>query len=308
MNKIRKIVKDPIYYLIVLLGKCLPDNLLCNKFYLKILYRNRLKKNLNLNNPKAFNEKIQWLKLYDRKPEYTKMVDKYEVKEYVKNLIGEQHIIDTLGVYDSFKDINFSELPNKFVFKCTHDSGGVVICKDKKNLDMKDTEKKFKKLLKRNYFYNTREFPYKNVKPRIIVEPFMSDNRNEDLLDYKFMCFNGKVKCSFVCSERRSKQGLAVDFFDNDWKHLPFRRRYRNLNREIKKPNNLNKMIEMAEKLSKGITFVRVDFYEINNDVYFGEMTFYPGSGLEEFIPEEWDYKFGEWINLPKERINDGKN
>ena len=173
---------------------------------------------------------------------------------------------------------------------------------------MKDTEKKFKKLLKRNYFYNTRELPYKNVKPRIIVEPFMSDNRNEDLLDYKFMCFNGKVKCSFVCSERRSKQGLAVDFFDNDWKHLPFRRRYRNLNREIKKPNNLKKMIEMAEKLSKGITFVRVDFYEINNDVYFGEMTFYPGSGLEEFIPEEWDYKFGEWINLPKERINNGKN
>lgn len=301
-------MKDPIYYLIVLLGKCLPDNLLCNKFYLKILYRNRLKKNLDLNNPKAFNEKIQWLKLYDRKPEYTKMVDKYEVKEYVKNLIGEQHIIDTLGVYDSFKDINFSELPNKFVLKCTHDSGGVVICKDKNNLDMKDTEKKFKKLLKRNYFYNTREFPYKNVKPRIIVEPFMNDNRNEDLLDYKFMCFNGKVKCSFVCSERRSKQGLAVDFFDNDWKHLPFRRRYRNLNREITKPNNLNKMIEMAEKLSKGITFVRVDFYEINNDIYFGEMTFYPGSGLEEFIPEEWDYKLGEWINLPKERINDGKN
>ncbi len=305
MKKLKEILKNPVYYLIKLIGKCLPDNLSCNKFYLKILYRNKFKNKLDIEDPKTFNEKIQWLKLYDRNPEYTKMVDKYEVKKYVKNLIGEEYIIDTLGIYDTFDDIDFSKLPDKFVLKCTHDSGGVVVCKDKETIDVKKCRKKFKKLLRRNYFYNGREFPYKNVKPRIIVEPFMSDGINEDLLDYKFMCFNGKVKCSFVCSERRSEKGLAVDFFDNNWNHLPFERHYRNLGKEIKKPDNLEKMIALAEKLSKGTSFVRVDFYDINGNIYFGEMTFYPGSGLEEFNPEDWDYKLGELITIKRDDENE---
>lgn len=289
-------------YFIFFIGRFIKGNIEKDKKYLKILYKYRMKKKLNIDNPQTFNEKLQWLKLYDRNPEHIKMVDKYEAKEYVKNIIGEQYIIKTLGIYNSFDEIDFSKLPNQFVIKCTHDSGGVVICKNKDELDIKKVRKKINHCLKRNYFYNTREWPYKNIKPRILIEEYKNDNVNEDLLDYKLMCFNGRVKCSFVCSERQSKKGLAIDFFDDNWNHMPFERHYRNLGKEIKKPKNFDKMIELAEKLSKDIKFVRVDFYEINGKIYFGEMTFFPGSGFEEFTPEKWDYELGKLIELPNER------
>ena len=193
-----------------------------DELYLKMMYWIRLNKKLNLDNPKGFNEKLQWLKLYDRQEKYTKMVDKYEAKKYVSNIIGEEYIIPTIGIYENFDEINFDELPNKFVMKCTHDSGGIVICRDKKNFDINIAKKKINKCLKTNYYYPGREWPYKNVKPRIIIEKYMEEKNFTQLNDYKFMCFDGKVKCCFVCSERDNKnEGLAVTFFDENWEKMP---------------------------------------------------------------------------------------
>lgn len=270
----------------------LPDRL-----FLKINYRFMLGRKLNLNNPKTFNEKLQWLKLHDRKSIYTTMVDKYEAKKYVSGIIGEDFIIPSLGVYDGFDDINFDKLPKQFVIKCTHDSGGLVVVKDKTKLDTISARKKINKSLKRNYYYHSREWPYKNVKPRIIIEEYMEDKKDRELIDYKVMCFGGKAKMIFTCTERFG-DGLKVTFFDLNWKRLPFTRHYPASEKEIKKPKNLKRMIELSEKLSTGIPFVRIDWYEINGKLYFGEYTFYPGSGLEEFSPEEWDRKLGDLINL----------
>lgn len=270
-----------------------------DELYLKMMYWIRLNKKLNLDNPKGFNEKLQWLKLYDRQEKYTKMVDKYEAKKYVSNIIGEEYIIPTIGIYENFDEINFDELPNKFVMKCTHDSGGIVICRDKKNFDINIAKKKINKCLKTNYYYPGREWPYKNVKPRIIIEKYMEEKNFTQLNDYKFMCFDGKVKCCFVCSERDNKnEGLAVTFFDENWEKMPFIRHYRNSSKKIDKPKKFDLMVKLAEKLSKTIPFVRVDFYEIGGKVYFGELTFYPGSGFEEFKPDEWDEKIGDWITV----------
>jgi len=275
--------------------------------FLKLKYRETINKKLNLNNPKGFNEKIQWLKLNDRRPEYIKMVDKYEVKKYVSELIGNEHIIPTIGIYNKFTDINIKELPNQFVIKCTHDSGSTIVCKNKEEFDFKVAEKKINKALKVNYYRLAREWPYKNIKPRIIVEQYMEEEGKKDLTDYKFMCFNGKVKCSFVCLNRNTKGGLNVDFYDLNWNKMPFERHYKNSDIILKKPKNYEKMIKLAEKLARNIPFVRVDFYEIKNRIYFGELTFYPGAGFEEFNPEEYDEILGSWINLPakKEKKNE---
>lgn len=272
---------------------------LSDKLFLKIQYYYRLNKKLNLNQPKTFNEKLQWLKLYDKNELYTKMVDKYECKEYVTNIIGKDYIIPTLGVYNSFEEINFKKLPNQFVIKCTHDSGGLVICKNKKELDINKSKKKINKSLKRNFYNYAKEWPYKNVKPRIITEKYMEDKNNNGLTDYKVMCFNGVPKMIFTCTERYDESGLKVTFFDNDWNKLPFERHYPASEKIIEKPHNLKKMLELSKKLSKNIPFVRIDWYEINNKLYFGELTFFPGAGYEEFTPEEWDYKLGDMIRLP---------
>lgn len=242
---------------------------------------------------------MQWLKLYDRKPEYTKLVDKYEVRKYIAKTIGEQYLIPLLGVYDSFDDIDFDKLPNQFVLKPNHTSGDIYICKDKSTIDFNELRKKVNKWLKREYYWLHREWPYKNVKPRIICEKYMVDESGKELKDYKFMCFNGEVKCLFVCLNRYSPSGLNVDFYDMDWKPMPFERHYRSSGTIIPKPKNFHKMVRFAEKLSKDIPFVRVDFYEANDQLYFGELTFYPGSGFEEFTPESYDYLLGSWIELP---------
>ena len=274
------------------IGPFLPD-----KLYLKIQFRTIMGKKLNLKNPKTFNEKLQWLKLYDRKPEYTIMVDKYLVKDYVAKKIGKEYIVPTLGVWDSPDEIDFEKLPEKFVLKCNHNSGtGVCICKDKAKLDIEKAKSELRKGLNQDFYLFGREWPYKNVPRKIIAEQYLKNDAGTDLNDYKLMCFNGKVKCSFVCSERSEK--LKVTFFDNDWKRLPFERHYPASEKEIPKPFNFNKMIELAETLSKDIPFVRVDFYEISGKIYFGELTFYPGCGYEEFTPEEWDEKLGSWIKL----------
>lgn len=266
--------------------------------FLKKEYYLAMGKTLNLNTPKTFNEKLQWLKLYNREPQYTMMVDKYAVKQYVANKIGSQYIIPTLGVWNHFDEIDFDELPNQFVLKCTHDSGGIVICKDKLKLDKRAAKQKLEYYLKRKYYYVHREWPYKNVKPRIIAEKYMSNDNGEDLNDYKLMCFNGQVKATFVCSDRFSEDGLKVTFYDTNWKRMPFERHYPASKTDIARPNTYDEMLILAEKLAFQIPFVRVDFYEVHGRVYFGELTFFPGSGYEEFTPEEWDKKLGDWINL----------
>ena len=268
--------------------------------FLKRKFKARLGYELDLKNPQTFNEKLQWLKLHDQKPEYTKMVDKYEVKKYVASIIGEEYIISTLGVWDRFDDIDFSKLPDQFVLKCTHDSGGIIICKDKSKLDIQTAKKKINNSLKRNYYYVGREWPYKDVKPRIISEPYLTNVLETELKDYKFMVFNGEVKCSFVVSNRFQPDGIKVTFFDMDWEKMPFERHYPRSQEPLDKPQNYSKMISLAEALSKNIPFVRVDFYEVQGNIYFGEMTFYPGSGFEEFTPSEWDKTLGDWIRLPE--------
>lgn len=269
-----------------------------DELFLRIKYWACLGKKLNLDNPKTFNEKLQWLKINDRKPEYSIMVDKYEIKKVVGDKIGEQYIIPTLGVWDRFEDIDFEEMPEQFVLKCTHDSGGIAICLDKKNFDIEKARRKINRSLKKNYYNQSREWPYKNVKPRIIAEQYIEDTATKELRDYKIMCFNGKAKCSFVCTDRYSSDGLKVTFFDRNWNKMPFERHYPSSDIAIEQPQNYSLMIEIAEKLSSNIPFSRIDFYEVNGKVYFGEITFYPGSGFEEFTPINWDYTLGEWLKI----------
>lgn len=274
--------------------------IISDRSFVKYKFRISMGYPLNLDNPKTFNEKLQWLKLNDRKPEYTYMVDKVEVKKMIASFIGEQHIIPTIAVYNRAEDVNFASLPDQFVIKTTHDSGGVIICHNKDSLDISEVIKKLKKRLSRNCFWYNREWPYKNVRPRIIVEKLIGEEGTE-LKDYKFMCYNGKCKNLFVCSGRGNND-LRVDFFDTKWHHLPFQRKYPNADNAIQMPDNLEEMINLSESIAKIIDcpFVRVDLYSIKGNVYFGELTFYPGSGLEWFNPKEWDERLGELICLPK--------
>lgn len=283
-----------------------------DKFFLMYTYRKVFGEKLDLRNPQSFNEKLQWLKLYNRKPIYTIMVDKYEAKKYVSNIIGDKYVIPTLGVWKHFDDIDFKVLPDQFVLKCTHDSGGIVICKDKANFDTDNAKEKIEKCLKRNFYWVSREWPYKNVKPRVIAEKYMINSKNIcsnnilqkdniDLLDYKIFCFNGEPKIILVCSERFSQEGYKADYYDLQWNHLPVRiATHDNSSKEISKPKRLSQMLHLSKALSAGIPFIRVDFYEINEKIYFGELTFFPASGFEAFEPEEWDYRLGKWIQLPE--------
>ncbi len=277
--------------------------ILSDKTYLKICFRLKMNKKLDLKNPQTYNEKLQWLKLYDRKQEYSILVDKYDVKNKVASIIGEEYIIPTLGVWDRFSDIDFDALPNQFVLKCTHDSGGLVICKDKAKFDIEKAKKKIEKSLKGNYYWHGREWPYKSVKPRIIAEKFMEDDKTGELRDYKFFCFDGDVKCVFIATDRQSdKEETKFDFFDMEFNHLPFTNGHPNAKFAPSKPEQFELMKTLACKLSVGIPQSRVDFYEVNGKVYFGEITFFHWSGMKRFEPHEWDYTFGSWIKLPNKK------
>ncbi len=282
------------------LYKSMPDKEVLNN-----LYYYKFKQNIDWSYPKTFNEKMQWLKLYDRNPIYSTMVDKYEVKNYVASIIGEEYIIPTIGVYDSFNEIDFKKMPNKFVIKCTHDSGGLVICHDKSKFNKRKAKKKIEKSLKTNYYYKSREWPYKNVKPRIIVEKYIEDKHIKELRDYKFFCFNGKPKIMYI-SDNSHRDNQHCCFFDINYNKLNIKRKdYKEFEQNIEKPHNFNKMIEFSKKLSKNIPHVRVDWYEINNKLYFGELTFYTCSGFIPFETEEWNYKMGEMLELPEKKISD---
>lgn len=269
--------------------------------YLKRAFKLKLGYALNLENPKTYNEKLQWLKLYDRRPKYTEMVDKYEAKRYVAERIGEQYIIPTLGVWDKFADIDFDALPEQFVLKCTHDCGGLVICRDKKAFDREVAERKINACLSRNYYWQWREWPYKNVKPRIIAEQYMEDTKTAELRDYKFFAFDSVVRAVFIASDRQKEdEETKFDFFDADFNHLPVINGHPNADVLPQKPERFEEMLMLASKLSAGIPHVRVDFYEVDGRVYFGELTLYHWSGLTPFKPKEWDEIFGSWIQLPE--------
>lgn len=269
--------------------------------YLKFTYQMRTGLKLNLKNPRLFNEKLQWLKLYDRNPEYTRMVDKYEVKIYMADKIGKQYIIPTLGVWDRFDDIDFDALPEQFVLKCTHDSGGLVICKDKSKLDRQFAREKIEKSLMTNYYLSGREWPYKSVKHRIIAEPYMEDSQEKELRDYKFFCFDGYVDNVMLAMDRSSGD-TKFYFFNKNWELMRLNIRGKNAPKDftLPKPNGIDEMFEMASELSKGIPFVRVDLYYCNGHIYFGEMTFFPQSGFDaNLLPETDDY-LGKLIDLDK--------
>lgn len=254
--------------------------------------------------PQTYSEKLQWLKVFYHDPLWTKLVDKYEVKDYVANKIGEEFIIPTLGVWDCFDDIDFDKLPRQFVLKCTHDSGGLVICKDKGQLDLKSARRKISKSLAFNYYWRNREWPYKNVKPRIIAEKYMEDSKTEELRDYKFFAFDGVVKALFIASDRNKKgEEVKFDYFDENFNHLDLKQVHPMSNKQIEKPINFEKMKELASIISKGLPETRCDFYEVDGKIYFGEITFFHHGGLVPFHPACWDKTFGSWIKLPEEKM-----
>lgn len=268
--------------------------------YLKLKFKKEMGRSLDLKNPLTFNEKLQWLKLYNRNPLYTTLVDKYAVKQYMSKLIGEQYIIPTLGVWENFEDIDFDKLPNQFVLKCTHDSGSYVVCRDKSKLNIDEARKKLAIALKKNYYYPGREWPYKNVPPRIIAEQYIED-RNGALIDYKFSCFDGYVDCVMACLDRHLND-TKFYFFDKEWnlKRLNIRGKNAPADFTIPKPSCMDQMFDIAAKLSEKIPYVRVDLFECDGKIYFGEMTFYPDSGFDANLLPETDKYFGQLIDLSK--------
>lgn len=294
----KKMSKEAPILLLDRVAVLIPDAL-----FIKLKFRATMGYWPDLKKPKTFSEKLQWLKLYDRKPEYTTMVDKAEAKKWVAERIGEEYIIPTIGVWDSVEEVDWDILPNQFVMKCTHDSGGIVICKDKKSLDIDDAKKTLKRFQHRRYFYQNREWPYKNVKPRIIAEQYIEPRPNvKDLTDYKWYCFNGEPKYCQVIQDRSTNE--TIDFFDTEWNHQEFI----GLNtaagpaaEQPTRPANLDIQIQIARELSKDMTFSRIDLYETNENEYFGEITFYPASGFGLFAPDQYNEILGKMISLPGE-------
>lgn len=278
--------------------------ILSDKFLIKYRFKKVFEKDLNLKNPQTFNEKMQWLKIHDRKKIYTTMVDKYEAKSFVAEKIGNEYIIPTLGIYKKWKEIDFSKLPNQFVIKCTHDSGSVVICKDKKTFNIEEAKKKIEEHLKINYYYLGREWPYKNAKKRIIIEEYLQGDNSPKQFD--FFCFNGKAKFCFAMYEEAHEQNDEgdIDFLNIDFK--PFQKKFieyiENEEKTKTKPKNFDKMIEIAEKLSSGTKFLRVDLYNVNGKIKFGELTFYPCSGFYKLEDDEIALEYGKLLDLGEKR------
>lgn len=283
------------------IGGFIPDRL-----YLKMRFRLLMNQKLNFDNPKTFNEKLNWLKVYNRQPWYTDIADKSKVKDYVKDIIGEEYLIPTYGIWDRFEDIDFDTLPEQFVLKSTNGGGGtgVIICRDKSCFNKNDAKKKLEKSMATNWDYG-REWVYRGIKPRIIAEQYMQNDDVDYLDDYKFLCFNGEPKLLFLVSDRYIKgESLKIDWYDMDLNHLPFKRReYQNKNQKLELTPQFKKMKDLAAALSKDFPFIRVDLYLINGKIYFGELTFFPGAGFGALEPVEWDYKIGSWLSLPSKVV-----
>ena len=296
-----KNIKEPRKVLLALLMRC--NGLFTTKLYLRLLFRLKMRRKLDLKNPKTFSEKLQWLKLYDHRPEYTTMVDKYAVKEYVANIVGDEFIIPTLGVWDKPEQIDWDKLPNQFVLKTTHGGGsvGVVICKDKSSFDRQQAVAKLNQSLKQDIYKYYKEWPYKNVRKRVFAEQYVEPKPNvQDLPDYKWYCFNGEPRYCQLIQDRNTKE--TIDFYDTSWNHQEFI----GLNpiagpaaRPAARPADLDTQISIAKQLSNGIPYSRVDLYSIGDKTYFGEITFYPMSGFGSFTPEKYNTILGEMLKLP---------
>lgn len=297
--KIIKAIKDPFFCLELVLIQMAPL-IKKDKTFLKWMYFSVFHRFADFKKPKTFNEKLQWLKIYDHKPEYSQMVDKADAKGYVANIIGEEYIIPTFGVWEKFNDIDFNKLPHQFVLKCTHDSGGYYICKNKEELDIEEARKKIEYGLGKSAYWSTREWPYKNVKPRILAEAFMTDGKGfEGLSDYKFFCFDGYVHSVMLCLDRHLGD-TKFYFFDKDWNLLRLNKRGMAAPNDftLPKPQNIDKMFEIASILSKGHKFLRVDLYNCDGKIYFGELTFFPDSGFDPNLLPETDKLLGDLIKL----------
>lgn len=314
MEKPLRIFKNPYLIFKFLSGKGLL-NWMPDKPYLKLMYRATTGEKLDIDNPKTFSEKLQWLKLYDRNPLYTIMVDKVKAKEYVAKKIGEKYIIPTLAVWENIEDIDFNILPNRFVMKCNHNSGkGMYICKDKRTINEKKIRERLYQGLKENYYNHGREWPYKDVPRRILVEKYMESSnkvvmsataeakaeRIGSLRDYKFFCFNGEPKLCQVISDRAINE--CIDFYDTSWNRIVglvgLTEGVHNSNLNISRPESFDEMLRCARILAEGIPFSRIDFYDIDGHAYWGEITFYPASGFGEFRPDKWNLIIGKWINI----------
>ena len=297
-GKVKRYIQDPYYALGYDLIKRCP-HLMSDKLYLSVLWKMVMGYELDWEHPKTFNEKLQWLKLYDRNPLYTTLVDKYRVKQWVAEKIGEQYVIPTLAVYNSVDEIDLNKLPDKFVLKCNHDSGSVVICRDKATFDLGAAKQKLGDALKKNFYWEAREWPYKNVKRCVFAEKYIEEGEDGGLVDYKFFCFHGNPDCVMVCIDRHIKQPKFY-FFDKNWnlKRLNIRGKEAPQGFSLPKPKMLEIMFELTSILSEGIPYVRVDFYDIGDDVRFGEMTFFPEGGFDFRILPEADLYFGELLRI----------
>lgn len=305
MSRIHKLLKNPLWAVEALLrhyGSIIKDD----KVFLKWYYYLNLHRSLNLKNPQTYNEKLNWLKLYDHNPLYTTLVDKLKVKEYVKEKIGPEYVIKTIGKWRNVDEIEWDSLPNRFVLKTTQGGGnvGVVICRDKLTFDVKKAVKKLNYALKQNLYTSSREWPYKNVSPMIFAEEYMEDEHGE-LRDYKFFCFDGKCKMFFIATERQSREEPFFNFFDENNQPLPFKQGHP-VNPTIPMlPKGFDDIKNIAEKLAEGLPHVRMDMYYVNGQVYFGEYTFYHFAGVMPFEPSEWDVKIGSWLKLPNVKKED---
>ena len=287
-KKLRGKLMDGLFFL--------PD-----KLYLQLFFFATTGKFINFKSPKGYNEKLQWLKVNDRHPEYSRLVDKLAVRDHIRDTLGEEYLFPLLGTYKTFDEIDFSSLPNQFVMKCNHDSGSTKIIRDKSALmekEIKKLRKHFTNRLKHDFFYAGREYPYKGIEPYIMVEQMMIDHKNleSSIEDYKFFCFNGEPKIMFVATDRNTD--CKFDFYDMDFNHLDIYNIHPNSDKTINKPALFEEMKEIAAKLSKGIKAIRIDLYEINGRIYFGEYTFFHGGGFQLFQPPEWERTLGDWIEL----------
>ena len=293
---IKNYIEHPIKSIFLALRQRNLTNWIPDSIYLKMMYRLSFGKKLNLKNPRTYNEKLQWLKLNDRRPEYVEMVDKYLAKKYIGKKIGDEYIIPILGVWDKFEDIEFDSLPNEFVLKCTHDSGGLVICRDKHQFDLNAAREKINRCMKRNYFFLGREWPYKKLKPRIIAEVYMKDSCESVLTDYKFFCFDGVPKIMYSSKDKASDP--RTDFFDMNYNHINMKMRDPNADALPLIPQNFELMKKISSILSTGYPHLRVDFYEVNGKLYVGELTLYHCSGFAPISPPEKALEMGSWINI----------
>lgn len=308
MNRVKRLLVDRCFRFSVL-SKYGFFKWMSDETYIRRRYCLATGKELNLDDPKTFNEKLQWLKLNDRKQIYSDFVDKYAVRRHIAEVLGEECLIPLVGgPWNSFSEIDFEKLPERFVLKCTHDSGGLFICREKSKMDIDKARKSITKSLKHNFFWQGREWPYKNLQPQIIAEAYMEDeNAPSGLTDYKFFCFGGRAQFIYVSHGLENHGTARISFFDLEGKHMPFRRKdYKPIEGDISLPANFKEMEMAANRLAQMVNnpFVRIDLYSIKGKLYFSEITFFPCSGLIPFDPHEWDYNLGQLIDIPSSGID----